>query len=185
MTVKNKLQQIAAILFSPPTQPQALQVQQTVMTPVRLKPTATPSYRPVPQPDIIYNPGRPVWRQTRPTLSQLLRIGSAVHPLCRNSFVEQVICGHYAYSRRIGYRTNPVAAIYVGAFGPDAIKEATFSYSMAVWRINKMVGYDITNRIVDGPTGRRSDVAHEIIQLSDADFWTREGIAEWLESIGL
>lgn len=155
----------------------------TIMKPVQLRPIAEPLHRPHPVPGVI--PLR-YGRQPRTArLSDLLRIGSAIHPLCRGDFVEQVICSHYAYSRRISYRTNPIAAIYVGAYGPSAIEADTFSYSMAVWRINQTVGFDIGEVMVDGPTGWHNKLVDELIRLVDEEYWTREGIAEWLWTLGL
>lgn len=118
-------------------------------------------------------------------LSDLVWRGAQVHKQCRHGFVEQVICGHYAYSRRVSYRTNVVAAAWVGLLGPDVIEVDVFPYKMVIWQLNKALGYDIEKTIVDGPTGRRGSVVNEMIQLMDVDYWTREGVAIWLHDIGL
>lgn len=99
--------------------------------------------------------------------------------------MERRMIGYYHYERRIEYRTCVIAAAYVGAFGPESIEEIGFSYSMAVWRLSQKVGYDLNTLMVYGPTGRCQPVAREIIQLVDQDGWTREGVAEWLESLKL
>lgn len=188
MTVRTKLQQFASKLFTPDSssQPMTIQSEQTVMAPIRVRPNSSPAAHALTQPEVISIPQQTVRQGSSVPLSQLLRIGSFIHPLCRHSFVEQSICSPYAYSRRhVNYRTSALAASYVGAYGPHAIKEAEFSYSMAVWRMSRVVGYDITKLIVEGPTGRINSVADEMIQLTDEDYWTREGVAEWLESVGL
>ena len=118
------------------------------------------------------------------TLSNFLRIGRLYHPLCRNTFVERVQIGYYAYERREEWRTCALAAAYAGAFGPQSIEKPEFSYSMAVWRLSQRVGFDIGQHQVVGPTGRRNNVADEMIRLVDENLWTRAGVAEWLASLG-
>ena len=56
---------------------------------------------------------------------------------------------------------------------------------MAVWLLSQLVGLDIGQRRVVGPTGRRNNVADEMIKLVDENLWTRAGVAEWLASIGV
>lgn len=119
------------------------------------------------------------------TLSNFLQVGRQYHRLCRGSFMERRVIGYYHYERRIEYRTCVIAAAYAGAFGPESIEEKGFSYSMAIWRLSQKVGYDLNTLEVYGPTGRCQAVAREIIQLVDQDGWTREGVAEWLESLRL
>lgn len=99
--------------------------------------------------------------------------------------MKQVVTGYYHYERKVRLQTCAVAAAYAGAFGPESITGAQFSYSMACWRLSQRVGYDIAQRIVTGPTGRRNNVAHEMTQLVDENWWTREGVAEWLRSLNL
>src|SRR5690606_4889556 len=77
------------------------------------------------------------------TLSNFLRVGRLYHPLCRNTFVERVQIGYYAYERREEWRTCALAAAYAGAFGPQSIEKPEFSYSMAIWRLSQLVGFDI------------------------------------------
>lgn len=118
------------------------------------------------------------------TLSNFLRVGRLYHPLCRNTFVERVQIGYYAYERREEWRTCALAAAYAGAFGPQSIEKPEFSYSMAIWRLSQLVGFDIGQHQVVGPTGRRNNVADEMIKLVDENLWTRTGVAEWLTSMG-
>jgi hypothetical protein len=119
------------------------------------------------------------------SLSNYLRLGRAYHPLCRNTFVERVQIGYYAYERREEWRTCALAAAYAGAFGPKSIEKPEFSYSMAIWRLSQMVGFDISQHQVTGPTGRRNNLADEMIKLVDENLWTRAGVAEWLASLGV
>ena len=118
------------------------------------------------------------------TLSNFLRIGSMYHPLCRNAFVERVQIGYYAYERREEWRTCALAAAYAGAFGPQSIEKPDFSYSMAVWRLSQRVGFDIGKRQVTGPTGRHNNLADEMVKLVDDNLWTRNGVAEWVSTLG-
>ena len=139
----------------------------------------------LPAPPIIISlpPVRGAEPDTR--LSQLLRMGRRYHPLCRNAFVERVQIGYYAYERRNEWRTCALAAAYAGAFGPESIEKPEFSYSMAIWRLSRRVGFDIGQRQVIGPTGRRNSLADEMIKLTDDNLWTRAGVAEWLASLGV
>lgn len=118
------------------------------------------------------------------TLSNFLRVGRLYHPLCRNTFVERVQIGYYAYERREEWRTCALAAAYAGAFGPHAVEKPEFSYSMAIWRLSQRVGFDIGTHQVVGPTGRRNNLADEMIKLVDENLWNRTGVAEWLASLG-
>ena len=99
--------------------------------------------------------------------------------------MERVQIGYYAYERRDEWRTCTLAAAYAGAFGPDSIEKPAFSYSMAVWRLSQRVGFDIDKHQVTGPTGRQNNLADEMIKLTDDNLWTRSGVAEWLESLGV
>ena len=93
--------------------------------------------------------------------------------------------GKNTYSPRVEFRTCALAAAYAGAYGADAIKEPKFSYSMATWRLGNLLGKDLSSTKVAGPTGRTNNsVVDEMIQLVDENYWTREGVADWLESIG-
>jgi hypothetical protein len=56
---------------------------------------------------------------------------------------------------------------------------------MAVWQLSQLVGFDIGQHQVTGPTGRRNNVADEMIKLVDENYWTRAGVAEWLASMGV
>ena len=118
-------------------------------------------------------------------LSHYLFTGRLHHPLCRNAFVERVQIGYYAYERREEWRTCALAAAYAGCFGPQSIEKPEFSYSMAIWRLSQRVGFDIGQRQVVGPTGRRNNLADEMIKLVDENLWTRAGVAEWLASLGV
>lgn len=118
-------------------------------------------------------------------LSHWLRIGRTYHQLCRNTFVERVQIGYWAYERREEWRTCALAAAYAGAFGPRAIERPAFSYSMAIWKLSQRLGFDIGKFQVTGPTGRQNNLADEMIKLVDENLWTREGVAEWLASIGV
>ena len=118
-------------------------------------------------------------------LSHYLRLGRTYHTLCRNTFVQRVQYGYYAYERREEWQTCALAAAYAGAFGPQSIEQPEFSYTMAIWRLSQLVGFDIGTHQVSGPTGRRGSVAEEMIRLVDDNYWTRAGVAEWLASIGV
>ncbi len=118
-------------------------------------------------------------------LSYYLRIGRAYHALCRGTFVQRVQRGYYAYERREEWQTCALAAAYAGAFGPQSIEKPEFSYTMAIWQLSQLVGFDIGQHQVTGPTGRRGSVAEEMIKLVDENLWTRAGVAEWLASIGV
>ena len=113
-------------------------------------------------------------------LAAFLAIGRTYHPLCRQAFVEKVQLGHYAYERRDEWRTCALAAAYAGAFGPQAIERPEFSYSQAIWQLNRQVGYNLDQLWVVGPTGRTATVYDEMVLLTDANYWTRRGVAEWL-----
>lgn len=139
------------------------------------------------QPLTIVIPRWPQHQAAEPTgerLSQLIQIGRQYHPICRQAFVERVTLGYYAYDSRIEWRTCTMAAAYAGAFGPASVEKPDFSYSMAVWRLSQMIGWDIGTIQVTGPTGRQNSVADEMIALTDDNLWTRAGVAEWLASIG-
>lgn len=136
-----------------------------------------------PEPVIIPGYVPAAWPEQK--LSAFLRIGRLYHPLCRNAFVERVQIGYYAYERREEWRICALAAAYAGAFGPQSIEKPEFSYSMAVWRLSQRVGFDIGKRQLVGPTGRRNNVADEMVKLVDVNLWTRAGVAEWLASMGM
>ncbi len=137
----------------------------------RPAPVIIPGYAPVARPGQL--------------LSDFLRIGRLYHPLCRNTFVERVQIGYYAYERREEWRTCALAAAYAGAFGPAAIERPEFSYSMAIWRLSQLVGFDIGTHQVNSPGGRWGSVADEMVKLVDVNLWTRAGVAEWLASMGM
>lgn len=118
-------------------------------------------------------------------LSELLNIGRRYHKLCRYDFVQKVQHGYYLYERWDEWRTCALAAVYAGAFGAASIEAPGFSYSQAVWRLSQLVGYNLGERVVDGPTGRRSTVADEMIKLVDENLWSRAGVVEWLASEGM
>ena len=119
------------------------------------------------------------------TLSRSLLVGLTYHPLCRQSFVEKVQIGYYAYERREEWRTCALAAAYAGVFGPTEIERPEFSYSQACWLLGQVLGYDPSKLVVEGPTGRRLPVAEEMTKLIDENLWTRRGVAAWLGSVGL
>lgn len=150
---------------------------------------AEPGERPLPVPQkpapiIINVPQAQPYVQVN-TLSNFLRIGRLYHPLCRNTFVERVQIGYYAYERREEWRTCALAAAYAGAFGPQSIEKPEFSYTMSIWRLSQLVGFDIGQRQVMGPTGRRNNLADEMIRLVDENLWNRAGVADWLASLSL
>lgn len=113
-------------------------------------------------------------------LAGFLAIGRTYHPLCRNAFVERVQIGYYAYERHEEWRTCALAAAYAGAFGPQAIERPEFSYSQAIWQLSDLVGYDLNELHVLGPTGRVSAVCDEMVLLTDTNLWTRLGLVHWL-----
>jgi hypothetical protein len=114
-------------------------------------------------------------------LAGFLAIGRTYHARAgTGSFVDKVQVGCYAYERREEWRTCAVAAAYAGAFGPQVIERDEFSYSQAVWHLSDLVGYDLNELHVLGPTGRVSAVMDEMVLLTDTNFWTRLGLVHWL-----
>ena len=114
-------------------------------------------------------------------LAGFLAIGRTYHARAgTGSFVDKVQVGFYAYERREEWRTCAVAAAYAGAFGPQVIERDEFSYSQAVWHLSDLVGYDLNELYVLGPTGRVSAVCDEMVLLTDTNFWTRLGLIHWL-----
>lgn len=183
MSTHTKLVNIAARLFTPP-----LTTHLPVVAPpqeiIENSPARPYPYLAAPTPIIIDMPPTVIPVDTA-TLSNYLRLGRTYHPLCRHAFIEKRVTGYYHYEQRVTYNTCAVAAAYAGAFGPQSIERPDFSYSMALWRLGQKVGYDLNQRVVHGPTGRRQPVAEEMMQLVDENFWTRDGLVEWLESLGL
>lgn len=118
------------------------------------------------------------------TLSHYLREGAKKHPICRNSFVQKVTTGFYHYEREVHFHTCAVAAAYVGAFGSEIVEDPHFSYSMATWKLGHKLGYNLQSTFVTGPTGRQNSIAREMMSLVDTNWWTREGVADWLEAMG-
>jgi len=114
-------------------------------------------------------------------LARFLAIGRTYHKRAEvGSFVEKVQKGYYAYERREEWRTCAVAAAYAGAFGPGSIERGEFSYSMAIWELGDLVGHDLNELHVLGPTGRVSAVMDEMVLLTDTNYWTRLGLVHWL-----
>jgi hypothetical protein len=118
-------------------------------------------------------------------LAGYLAIGRTYHELARFAFVEKVQLGYYAYERRVEWRTCALAAAYSGAFGPQAVERPEFSYSEAIWRLSKRIGYNLDQLYVIGPTGRFSAVPDEMTLLTDANYWSRRGVAEWLPTAAI
>ncbi|MCA9946573.1 MAG: hypothetical protein KC449_23995 [Anaerolineales bacterium] len=127
---------------------------------------------------------KPQTAPQRERLSAFLETGRLYHPLCRQAFVEQVAIGYYAYEQQVEFRTWALAAAYAGAFGANAVERADFSYTMAVWQLSQRVGYGLEQTVVNGPTGRQQNIAKEMMDLTDINLWTRQGVAQWLSSIG-
>ncbi|MCP4368010.1 MAG: hypothetical protein GY797_07855 [Deltaproteobacteria bacterium] len=182
MSTRLKLAHLAALLFTPRTEGsfplmQALPSRTTRPSPFPLPPQIESG-------PIVIDASTAVPTNTA-TLSNYLQIGRTYHPLCRNAFMEKHIIGYYHYERRVQFHTCALAAVYVGAFGPQSIERPDFSLSMALWRLSQKVGYDLNNKLVYGPTGRYQSVAQEMMDLIDKDYWTREGVSEWLRSLGL
>ncbi len=114
-------------------------------------------------------------------LARFLAIGRTYHVRASiGSFVDKVQVGCYAYERREEWRTCALAATYAGAFGPQAIERDAFSYSQAVWQLSDLVGHDLNELYVLGPTGRVSAVCDEMVLLTDTNLWTRLGLVHWL-----
>ncbi|MCP5097426.1 MAG: hypothetical protein GY943_17920 [Chloroflexi bacterium] len=182
MAVSSTLKKAAGRLFKQQVgmETAVITPHQTVIMP-QLIPQFQTSYQ-FPESDVIDINPQPI---TQSTLADYLFIGRQYHALCRHHFVEQVMHGHYAYSRYVEYRTCAIAAAYAGAFGSESIKSRKLSKSMAIWRLNQRVGYDLTSRMIVGPTGRTNTVADEMFKLIDVDYWTREGVADWLQVVGL
>lgn len=114
-------------------------------------------------------------------LAGFLAIGRTYHARAgTGSFVDKVQVGYYAWEIREEWRTCALAATYAGAFGPQAIERDVFSYSMAIWELSDLVGYDLNELHVLGPTGRLSAVCDEMVLLTDTNLWTRLGLVHWL-----
>lgn len=114
-------------------------------------------------------------------LAGFLAIGRTYHERASvGSFVDKVTTGYYDYERRTEWRTCAVAAAYAGAFGPQVIEREAFSYSQAVWQLSDLVGHDLSQLHVLGPTDRVSAVLDEVVLLSDVNLWTRLGLVHWL-----
>lgn len=116
-------------------------------------------------------------------LARLLLIGREYHEPCRETFVERVQTGYYAWEIRMEWRTCSVAAAYAGLRGPRSIEKDFFSYTQAVWELNQHLGFELDQVAIVGPTGRRSTVYDEMILLTDANLWTRRGVAQWLPKV--
>lgn len=114
-------------------------------------------------------------------LSTFLRIGSKKHPLSRNTFVNKTK-NESSYQPHVA--TSALAAAYVGAFGSDSIYDPQLSIQLAIWKLNQVLDMDLENTYVTGPTGRENSIAQEMTDLINLNWWTREGIANWLASIG-
>lgn len=126
----------------------------------------------------------PTVRPTTRPLSELIAIGRTYHPLCRHAFMEKRVTGYYHYERRATWYTCALAAAYAAAFGPGSVERDDFSPSMMVWRLAQVIGYRADMLPVTGPTGRLQPVSLEVMDLVDVDHWTRQGVAEWLGSVG-
>lgn len=125
-------------------------------------------------------------------LAELLQIGRRFHDRApANYFVWQ-----RPYDRNRDYYENlvgsnrpihtcAVAAAYAGAFGPQAVEQSGFSWSEAVWRLNRHIGYNLDELLVVGPTRRQSTIYDEMILLNDANGWSRAGVAEWLPTAAI
>ena len=112
-----------------------------------------------------------------PRLSDLLLIGRQYHAQCRGTFVERVEHGYYAYERWVEWRTCALAAVYAAAFGPASIERPEFSYTQAVWQLSRLMGWGLEERMVQGPTGRRNNVATELVKLVDENYWDTNALA--------
>ncbi|MCA9924550.1 MAG: hypothetical protein KC421_19375 [Anaerolineales bacterium] len=160
---KQRLQNIFARFASPETL--ALARRET-MSPAR-RPAAMPPAHYRQEPQIIHMP-----TQQRPLLSKLITAGAAVHPEASpGALFEIVTCGTYAYSRRKTYRTGPLAAAYVAAFGVDSLAGEP-PESQMIWRLSRLVGYDVT-------------AVNQAINELTREKWDRAGVAEFLEDKGL
>lgn len=124
------------------------------------------------------------WPIIRP-LSELIAIGRTYHPLCRGAFIEKRVTGYYHYEQRVTWHTCALAAAYAAAYGRETVERPEFSYSMALFRLARIIGYRADELTVTGPTGRVQPVSEEVMQLVDINYWTRQGVAEWLEDIRL
>lgn len=114
-------------------------------------------------------------------LARFLAIGRTYHARASmGSFVDKVKVGYYEQTRRTEWRTCALAAAYAGAFGPQAIERDAFSYTQAIWQLSDLVGYDLNELHVLGPTGRVSAVPDEMVLLTDTNLWTRLGLVHWL-----
>ncbi|MCA9923068.1 MAG: hypothetical protein KC421_11885 [Anaerolineales bacterium] len=159
---KQRLRNIFTRFASPQTLALARR-EETAVSPAR--PAAMPPAHYRQEPQIIHMP------QQRPLLSQLIRVGAALHPEAKTALYETSCAGYYAYNKRKEYRTGAWGAAYVAVFGLDALAAGP-AESQIIWRLGRLVGYDL------------KPVNQVITELTGAG-WDRYGIAEWLEDKGL
>lgn len=137
-----------------------------------------PGYPPEAAPPLPMGTGKP-----RQSLADLIRVGATYHPPASpGAFVEKIQSGYYAYERREEWRTCIIAAAYAGAFGPGSVERPYFSYTQAVYRLSRQVGYNL-EMIVTDPLGVTGKFAERIIKLTDDHHWQREGIIEWVSEV--
>ena len=135
--------------------------------------------------DIPYEADLPLITNPFQELASYIREGCRYHPICRNAFIELVQHGYWRYERRTKWHTCTLASAYAGAFGPTSIERPEFSYSMAIWKLSQKLGLNIGTYLVTGPTNRKQNLADEMIELTDTNLWTREGVADWLETVSV
>lgn len=117
-------------------------------------------------------------------LGYFLALGRAIHGPVADEFMVREGRGYYHYEKQDRFLTNAVAAAYAGAFGRESVEAQPFSPSLAKWRLSHLLGMDLDQVRVSGPTGRTQPVLDEMIDLMHTDGWSRAGIADWLYSLG-
>lgn len=106
------------------------------------------------------------------TLSQLIKIGACYHAAAQpGSLFEVEAQGHYQYSKYDEFKTGPIAAAFVAAFGFDALAARPVEAEM-IFRLSRYIG-------------RPLDEDVETINRLTNEGWGRDGVAEYLEANGL
>lgn len=110
-------------------------------------------------------------------LSEAIREGAKAHPQTK---------GNYSVFSEDGecVGTCAIGAAYYGAFG-----EPLKTNMDELLTLRDATGVDVWCTMVEYPetsiaAGRRGMMQSAIVALNDCEDWTREQIADWLESIG-
>jgi len=103
-------------------------------------------------------------------LSQAMREGAKVH--------EQHFNSMFQHRNRQIVRSCALGAALVGLFGTHTPEDKMLS------DIERETGAPLHGAATNPVTGAEDELSEVILFLNDAQRWTREQIADWLESIG-